>query len=181
MDKTVLTLGILIVILVGILAVMQFPQLNLFGGNAFEDLKGVDVNNFALYRDDSGFEIAYPITFHSERVLEGEKPVGVLFTSATVQMAQVLQVVLSNETASSIKNSVLSELTAAERKTVVEGNAFGSQVMEFEKQTDSGTFTLRYSFFACNGKTAVFSVLTLPAEKSFLKAANYMASTFKCS
>lgn len=176
----VLVFGILAVVAIALVGVYQFlpSYFGVFSKTSFEDVRGVDPENFVVHQDELGFKIAHPVSFKGERVFEEERDVGVRFSGASTDgTVELLQVTLSNQPQPATKNEILAELTAEERKTIQEGEAFGAKTLQF----DSQGYSFRYAFFQCGAQTATVVALVPVELKQDLKFANYAFSKFECS
>ena len=187
MNKSILITIVVIAVLAIALLVFVKPSLNLNnigipGLNSFQDFSGVDVNDFVVYRDPSGFEIAYPNSMRAEIPEAGaESAVKVQFVGIAPGVGEIMQIVLTSDSIDALRNSILSDLDAQQKQTLSEGNAFSARIIQFETPSDAGDVIVRYALFSCSGQTAVFTALIPVSLRDDLKAVNYMTSTFKCN
>ena len=177
-SKTFWVIAAFVVILIAASYFLFKPSLDidLFGmGANFNDLGGINANDFITYRDPSGFSVAYPFSYSVENAGFGS-PLKVKFTGG----GEVMLVSVSNESIDSARRDILGDLDETQKKTVVEGQAFGARTMQFETDSAEGMVFVRHAFFACGSQNAILTAVVPFTLKGDLKAVNYMVSTFRC-
>lgn len=181
MNKIV-SIAVLALIVIGIFLAFDYYSKNYAGGESqsFTDLNGVDSNNFLTYRHPSGFEIAYPYSFLAQTYDDPRTLLKVVFSGGSGGYGEAMEMAVLDQKPEALKSQSIAELSAEEKKTVVEGKAFNAQIVSFTTKSGEQSYYQRTAIFTCGNATVIFAA-SVPVElKKDLNQVNYMISTFKC-
>lgn len=174
----IFAVALAVAVLVGINYYVQ----PLFGANAFEDVSGVNAQDFNTYSDELGFEIEYPASFKAVKASDSFNPVRVGFAASSEGSAEVVEIAIATDSVETLKSDLISALSSTERQTLRQGTAFGkASVVSFETQIAGESVYARQAYFECSAYNAILTALVPASFNQDLKAVNYMVSTFECS
>ena len=179
MNKILAVILVFAAIAVAILLFTNYFPIG-WGGANFADTSGVDPANFLTYRYPYGFEIAYPYSFVASTIDEEGNPVYAVFSANTEGYSEIMQIAITGDSIETLKAGVLEGLTAEEKRTLKEGEAFGAKIMSFEKNYNGADWVTQIAFFRCEPSSVIFTAVVPKELEGDLKNVNYMTSTFKC-
>lgn len=177
MNKTVAFIAVLAALAVGIFYFLNYVQP---AQANFSDLSGVNPEDYVAYRHEEGFEFAYPHYFAVDSQPPEFPSIKTSLVAVFPDTVEIIQIAKSNQSAESVESETLSALTAEERRTLVQGQAFGAKISMFEINWFGGKAYSRTALFSCGTDTLVLHAVIPTAFKEDLRMANYVTSTVKC-
>lgn len=174
--------ALIVLIAAGLFVSRDFIQKSVLSfGTDFTDSSGVDPAQFIVYRDESGFQVEYPLSMKADYPRTyGEIKI---FFSATGEndTIELYQAGLSNSSVEALRAAIILQMDAATKSTLAEGRVGSARFMQFKAKNDLVSMFVQYALFQCPGGKTGFLTAFIPQDREGdLRVANYMASTFKC-
>lgn len=180
MNKTLITIVLLAVIAGAILFFLGVFQLPFLQADELRSTSGVDEDTFIEYKSPLGFSLSHPFWFKREDFNNASDPLKLRLTATSEGLAEAVQVYAFSDSVENLKNELKSGLTAEEKSTLVEYEAFNAKMMRMEVDSDIGGMIVQNAVFSCSGYNAVLTAAVPWEMEEDLRSMNAIAKSFKC-